>query len=157
MIPFTLCPEALFTRTRSSSKRAEPRLTTIDRKVFDQVLELGSLGLERYDERIFRAGENLFCDMDVALCVFITTPLQPDMFIAILGEEGSWEAVPGPFSQRVICSAWHVQSSSCEKNQYFGQLQNDNMPITEEAIVKIRESILRTKKVYDVVEGWLKA
>ena len=47
--------------------------------------------------------------------------------------------------------------SSCEKIQNFGQLRDDSMTITEaEAIVKIRESILRAKKEYGVAEGWLK-
>jgi len=47
--------------------------------------------------------------------------------------------------------------SSCENIQHFGQLQDGNVPITEvEAIVKIRESILRTKEEYEVAEGWLK-
>ena len=47
--------------------------------------------------------------------------------------------------------------SSCERIQHYGQLRDDNVPITEaEAIVKIRESILRVKKEYEVAEGWLK-
>lgn len=47
--------------------------------------------------------------------------------------------------------------SSCEKIQNFGRLRNDDVTITEaEAIVKIRESILRAKKEYKVAEGWLK-
>lgn len=47
--------------------------------------------------------------------------------------------------------------SSCEKIQHFGKLKDENVPITEaEAIVKIRESISRAKKEYEVAEEWLK-
>jgi len=48
--------------------------------------------------------------------------------------------------------------SSCEKIQQLGKLKDENGLITEaEAIVKIRESISRAKKEYEVAEGWLKA
>jgi len=114
-------------------------------EVFGQVLELGEDDpsfLRGMVDAYFNQAENTFHDMDLALA-------EKDLGkLSSLGHflKGSSAAL----------GVFQVQSS-CEKIQNLGQLRDGSTTITDaDAIVKIREPILRAKKEYGVAEGWLK-
>jgi len=123
---------------------SSPPNESIDREVFDQVLELDEddeLFSKDMVDAYFAQADKTFDDMDAALA-------KKDLAeLSSLGHflKGSSAALGVSMVQ-----------SSCENIQHFGQLREGSAIITEaEAIVKIAKSIARAREEYADAKTWL--